>query len=80
MFPGDYQNAAFIARRGSWNKSQKAGYDVLLARTTVLPLPLLGESTLTWITWVIVAFLGWLSRQTQHTQGATMTPPLTPSP
>jgi len=34
MFPSDYQNAAFIARRGSWNKSQKAGYDVLLARTT----------------------------------------------
>ncbi|MGD9924065.1 MAG: sorbosone dehydrogenase family protein [Pseudorhodoplanes sp.] len=34
MFPKGYQNAAFIARRGSWNKSQKAGYDVVVARTT----------------------------------------------
>ncbi len=30
---------------------------VLLARTTVMSIPLLGGSTLTWITWVIVAFL-----------------------
>ncbi len=34
MFPKSYQNAALIARRGSWNKSQKTGYDVVLARTT----------------------------------------------
>ncbi len=34
MFPKGYQNAAFIARRGSWNKAQKFGYDVVLARTT----------------------------------------------
>lgn len=34
MFPKGYQNAAFIARRGSWNKAQKTGYDVILARTT----------------------------------------------
>ncbi len=30
--------------------------------------------------WVIVVSLGWLSPQTQHTQGATTTSPLTPSP
>jgi glucose/arabinose dehydrogenase len=34
MFPKNYQNTAFIARRGSWNKSQKSGFDVVLARTT----------------------------------------------
>ncbi len=34
MFPKGYQNTAFIARRGSWNKAQKTGYDVVLARTT----------------------------------------------
>jgi glucose/arabinose dehydrogenase len=34
MFPKGYQNTAFIARRGSWNKAQKFGYDVVLARTT----------------------------------------------
>jgi glucose/arabinose dehydrogenase len=34
MFPASYQNVALIARRGSWNKSQKSGYDVVLARTT----------------------------------------------
>jgi glucose/arabinose dehydrogenase len=34
MFPKEYQNVAFIARRGSWNREQKFGYDVVIARTT----------------------------------------------
>ena len=33
MFPSFYQNVAFIARRGSWNRDQKFGYDVVMART-----------------------------------------------
>ena len=33
MFPEDYRNVAFIARRGSWNREQKFGYDVVVART-----------------------------------------------
>jgi glucose/arabinose dehydrogenase len=32
MFPPEYKNVAFIARRGSWNRSQKFGYDVAVAR------------------------------------------------
>lgn len=32
MFPADYRDAIFVARRGSWNKSQKTGYDVLTVR------------------------------------------------
>lgn len=32
MFPGTYQNAAFIARRGSWNREKKFGYDVVVAK------------------------------------------------
>jgi len=32
MFPASYQNAAFVVRRGSWNRSQKFGYDVVIAR------------------------------------------------
>src|SRR5262245_2921274 len=32
MFPADYKNAAFIARRGSWNRTKKFGYDVVLAK------------------------------------------------
>jgi glucose/arabinose dehydrogenase len=32
MFPASYQNVAFIARRGSWNREQKYGYDVVVAR------------------------------------------------
>ena len=35
MFPANYQNTAFIARRGSWNREQKFGYDVVVARTLV---------------------------------------------
>ncbi|MPZ38147.1 MAG: sorbosone dehydrogenase family protein [Rhizobiales bacterium] len=33
MFPKEYQNVAFIARHGSWNREQKFGYDVVIART-----------------------------------------------
>jgi len=33
MFPQEYRNIAFIARRGSWNRSQKFGFDVAIART-----------------------------------------------
>jgi glucose/arabinose dehydrogenase len=32
MFPSSYKNVAFIARRGSWNREQKFGYDVAIAR------------------------------------------------
>ncbi|MFL6935675.1 MAG: sorbosone dehydrogenase family protein, partial [Xanthobacteraceae bacterium] len=32
MFPPEYRNVAFIARRGSWNREQKFGYDVAIAR------------------------------------------------
>jgi glucose/arabinose dehydrogenase len=34
MFPKQYQNVAFIARHGSWNREQKFGYDVVIARTS----------------------------------------------
>ena len=33
MFPADYRNAAFVVRRGSWNRAKKFGYDVAIART-----------------------------------------------
>jgi glucose/arabinose dehydrogenase len=32
MFPKQYKNVAFIARRGSWNREQKYGYDVVIAK------------------------------------------------
>ncbi len=32
MFPDAYENTAFIARRGSWNRNQKNGYDIVQAR------------------------------------------------
>jgi glucose/arabinose dehydrogenase len=33
MFPAEYRNAAFIARKGSWNRTQKFGYDVVTVRS-----------------------------------------------
>jgi len=33
MFPAEYRNVMFVARRGSWNRTQKAGYDVVTVRT-----------------------------------------------
>ena len=32
MFPAEYKNAIFIARRGSWNRTEKAGGDVVVAK------------------------------------------------
>ena len=32
MFPPEYRNVAFVARKGSWNRSQKFGYDVVTVR------------------------------------------------
>jgi glucose/arabinose dehydrogenase len=32
MFPAAYKNQAFIARHGSWNREQKFGYDVVVAK------------------------------------------------
>jgi glucose/arabinose dehydrogenase len=29
MFPPEYRNRAFLAQRGSWNRSQKLGYRVM---------------------------------------------------
>src|SRR5829696_7693862 len=32
MFPAEYRNAIFIARRGSWNRTEKLGGDVVVAK------------------------------------------------
>ena len=32
MFPDRYQNQVFVARHGSWNRSAKIGYDVILVK------------------------------------------------
>jgi glucose/arabinose dehydrogenase len=32
MFPAEYRNAIFVARRGSWNKTKKIGGDVVVAK------------------------------------------------
>lgn len=32
MFPAEYKNALFVARKGSWNRNTKMGYDVLVVR------------------------------------------------
>lgn len=31
MFPAEYKNNIFVARRGSWNRTNKVGFDVVLA-------------------------------------------------
>ncbi len=33
MFPKEYQNTMFIARKGSWNRSKPSGFDVVNVRT-----------------------------------------------
>jgi glucose/arabinose dehydrogenase len=34
MFPKEYQNTLFIARKGSWNRSQPSGFDVVNVRAS----------------------------------------------
>ena len=34
MFPAEYKNAAFVARKGSWNRNQKTGYDVVMVKSS----------------------------------------------
>jgi glucose/arabinose dehydrogenase len=34
MFPADYKDSIFVARRGSWNKNQLNGYDVVRVTAT----------------------------------------------
>ena len=33
MFPAEYKNVMFVARKGSWNRTKKSGYDVVTVRT-----------------------------------------------
>jgi glucose/arabinose dehydrogenase len=33
MFPAEYKNVLFVARKGSWNRTKKFGYDVVTVRT-----------------------------------------------
>ncbi len=33
MFPAEYRNAMFVARKGSWNRTKKNGYDVVMVTT-----------------------------------------------
>ena len=32
MFPAEYKNALFVARKGSWNRTIKSGYDLITVR------------------------------------------------
>ena len=32
MFPAEYRNEIFVARRGSWNRTKKAGGDVVVVK------------------------------------------------
>jgi glucose/arabinose dehydrogenase len=34
MFPREYRDSIFVARRGSWNRTELAGFDVVNVRAT----------------------------------------------
>lgn len=59
MFPNSYQNQAIIAKHGSWNRSKKSGYDVVLAKINSS-----GE-----VTKVEPFASGWLDDATQEVWG-----------
>jgi len=58
-FPASYKNQLFIAKHGSWNRSQKSGYEVILARLDAAGKVSAQE----------VMVSGWLDQATQEAWG-----------
>ncbi|MDX5337454.1 MAG: PQQ-dependent sugar dehydrogenase [Cyclobacteriaceae bacterium] len=59
MFPTGYKNNAIIAKHGSWNRSKKAGYEVVVAKVDATG-KVTGQETL---------ISGWLNDATQDVWG-----------
>ncbi len=59
LFPASYKNQLFIAKHGSWNRSKKSGYEVILAR-----LDTMGK-----VSGQEVMVSGWLDQATQEAWG-----------
>jgi glucose/arabinose dehydrogenase len=59
QFPATYKNQLFIAKHGSWNRSTKSGYEVVLAR-----LDAMGK-----VSGQEVMVSGWLDQATQEAWG-----------
>ena len=59
QFPASYKNQLFIAKHGSWNRSKKSGYEIVLARLDAAGKVSSQE--------VIVS--GWLDQATQEAWG-----------
>jgi glucose/arabinose dehydrogenase len=59
QFPATYKNQLFIAKHGSWNRSKKSGYEVVLAR-----LDAMGK-----VSGQEVMVSGWLDQATQEAWG-----------
>jgi len=59
QFPASYKNQLFIAKHGSWNRSKKSGYEVILAR-----LDEMGK-----VSGQEVMVSGWLDQATQEAWG-----------
>jgi glucose/arabinose dehydrogenase len=59
QFPATYKNQLFIAKHGSWNRSQKSGYEVILARLDAAGKVSAQE----------VMVSGWLDQATQEAWG-----------
>ena len=58
-FPASYKNQLFIAKHGSWNRSKKSGYEVILARLDAVGKVSAQE----------VMVSGWLDQATQEAWG-----------
>jgi glucose/arabinose dehydrogenase len=59
QFPASYKNQLFIAKHGSWNRSKKSGYEVILARLDAAGKVSAQE----------VMVSGWLDQATQEAWG-----------
>ena len=59
QFPASYKNQLFIAKHGSWNRSTKSGYEVVLAR-----LDAMGK-----VSSQEIMVSGWLDQATQEAWG-----------
>lgn len=72
-FPAEYRNDAFVTMRGSWNRAQPVGYNVVRVRFDAQGRPVGVEDFVgTWLTNGNQAHFGRLAGIVQHTDGSLL--------
>lgn len=73
QFPQEYRNDAFVTMRGSWNRAEPVGYNIVRVRFDAQGRPVAAEDFVgTWLTNGKQAHFGRLAGIVQHTDGSLL--------